>query len=481
MNMKRNILLVLAVLVLALIGCDKGSKFPNVAPETRISLTAINLTGDDRLRSEVTLHWYGEDEDGWVTGYELSFDGTTWAAVDVQDSTFKFSLSIGSDTTDIDFYVRAIDNDDDADKTPAYLKIPIKNSAPTAVFDSVLALKDTTFIATTVFMNVADLDGLDNVDSIFVKFNGGAWFALAPTINTITVLPDDPSAIGTTTGKVYQGTAATLVSGTLTGLNLEGDNTLYLRARDIAGAESPIDTSRVVFIKRKSSDLLVVDAHPGGTSPSPEEVYAQTLDLVEPNADRIDLRVNGGVNVPQLWSPTFSAFIGYYDRIFWYGDGSDLGLSLLEDASGAIQGFLNNGGKILINCSFPSSFDNASVLQEYTPLDSISTSVGSARLPTGNLVSPTAAFAADYDTLQASVFLGRATPMYVKSNAETMYNGNFTLTGGWVGPSAVCARASNGGGNTNLVMVTVELHQLYGRPTALQNFFNQVLLNEFNW
>lgn len=71
MNMKRNILLVLAVLVLALVGCDKGSKFPNVAPETRISLTAINLTGEDRLRSEVTLHWYGEDEDGWVTGYEL--------------------------------------------------------------------------------------------------------------------------------------------------------------------------------------------------------------------------------------------------------------------------------------------------------------------------------------------------------------------------------------------------------------------------
>ncbi len=481
MKMKRNLLLVVAALVLAVTSCKKGEKLPNVAPETRISLSAINLTGDDRLRSEVTLHWYGEDEDGWVTGFELSLDGSNWSPVNVQDSTFKFSLTLGSDTTDIDFYVRSIDNDGDADATPAYLRVPIRNSAPTAVFDSVLALPDTSFIATTIFMSVADLDGLDNVDSIFVKFNGGAWFALDPLVNTITVLPDDPEANGGVTAKIYQGASATLVPGTLTGLVLNGDNTLYLKARDIAGSESVIDTSKIVFVKRKSSDLLVIDAHPGGASPSPEEVYAQTLDLVEPGADRIDLRINGGINVPQLWSPTFSAFINYYPRIFWYGDGSDLGLTLLENASGAIQGYLNRGGKILINCSFPSSFDNNSVLQEYTPLDSVSTSGGSARLPTGNLVVPTAAFASTYDTLAASSFIGRATPMYVKSNAETIYDGNFTFSGGWTGPSAVGARSRNGGGNTNVVLVTVELHLLFGRPTELQNFFNQVLLNEFNW
>jgi hypothetical protein len=481
MKMMRNFLLVATALMLTLTACNKGEKLPNVAPETRISLSAINLTGDDRLRSEVTLHWYGEDEDGWVSGFELSLDGSNWSPVNVQDSTFKFSLTLGSDTTDIDFYVRSIDNEGDADATPAYLRVPIRNSAPTAVFDSVLALPDTSFIATTIFMNVTDLDGLDNVDSIFVKFNGGAWFALGPLINTITVLPDDPEANGAVNAKIYQGASATLVPGTLTGLVLNGDNTLYLKARDIAGSESMIDTSKVVYVKRKSSDLLVIDAHPGGASPSPEEVYAQTLDLVEPGADRIDMRINGGINVPRLWSPTFSAFINYYPRIFWYGDGSDLGLTLLENASGAIQGYLNRGGKILINCSFPSSFDNNSVLQEYTPLDSVSTSGGSARLPTGNLVVPTAASASVYDTLAASSFIGRATPMYVKSNAETICDGNFTFSGGWTGPSAVGARSRNGGGNTNVVLVTVELHLLFGRPTELQNFFNQVLLNEFNW
>jgi hypothetical protein len=481
MKMKRSILPVVALLLMALSACNKGEKLPNVAPDTHISLEAINLTGDDRLKSEVTLHWFGEDEDGWVTGYEISLDGTTWSPVDVQDSTFKFSLTLGSDTTDINFYVRAIDNEDAEDPTPAHLLVPIKNSPPTALFDSVQTLPDTSFIVTTLFLDIDDLDGEDNLDSIFIKFNGGAWFPLGKSVRTLTVVPDDAAASGAVNARLYDGPAATLIPGTLSGLVLEGDNVVYLKARDIAGSESVVDTSKTLFIKRKGSDLLVVDAHPGGTFPSPEEVYAQTLDLVEPNADRIDLRVNGGINVPRLWSPTFSKFINFYPRIFWYGDGSDLGLGLLEDASGAIQGYLNQGGKILINCSFPSSFDNNSVLQEYTPLDSISTSVGSARLPTGNLVVPTQAFATNYDTLEASEFVGRATPMYVKSTADTMYTGNFTITGGWVGPNAVAARSRNSQGNTDLVLVTVELHQLFGRQAALEQFFNQVLLNEFNW
>jgi hypothetical protein len=392
MKMKRHILFTLAALMGLLFSCKKGEKLPNVAPDTHISLESIQLVGEDRLRSEVTLNWFGADEDGWVTGYEISLDNSNWSPVDVQDSTFKFNLAIGTDTTDITFYVRAIDNDGDVDPTPAYLLVPIRNSAPTAVFDSVQGLPDTSFIVTTLFLSVDDLDGDENVDSIFIKANGGNWFALGKDVRTLTLVPTDPAAIGSVNATILEGAEASPLPGTLTGLILDGDNVFYVKARDVAGSESVIDTSKTVFVKRKSSDLLVIDAHPGGASPTPEEVYAQTLDLVEPNADRIDLRVANGVNVPRLWSPTFSTFVNFYPRIFWYGDGSDAGLTLLENASGAIQGYLNQGGKILINCSFPNTFDNSSVLQEYTPLDSVSTSGGSARLPTGNKVVPTSGF-----------------------------------------------------------------------------------------
>ena len=479
--MKQKLILVVAAMFLLLAACKKGELLTNAAPDTHISITKINLVGDDRLKSEVTLHWFGSDEDGWVTGYDLSMNGTDWTNVNTQDSTFSFSLPFGSDTTDIDFYVRAIDNDGDADPSPAYLKIPIKNTPPTAIFDSIQVLKDTSFIVTTVFLDVQDLDGVDNIDSIFFKMNNGNWYGLPGTTKVITLVPNDPSLTGTVTSKVLRGPAATLLAAEIDGLNLGGDNTFYLKARDLAGSESIIDTSKNVFVKRKASDLLVIDAHPGGISPSPEDVYAQTLNNVEPNYDRIDLRIANGANIPNLWSPTFSTLINFYDRLFWYGDASDGGLAILENASGAIQEYLNQGGKILVNTSFPSSFDNASVLQEYTPLDSLSTSTGSARLPTGNLVVPTAAFAGTFDTLEASVFVGRATPMYAKSTAQVIYTGNFTITGGWVGSDVVCAKLVNGAGRTNVVLVTVELQQLFGRPAALENFFNGILLNEFNW
>ena len=479
--MKQKLILVVAAMVMLLAACKKGELLPNVAPDTHISISKINLSGDDRLRSEVSLHWFGSDEDGWVTGYELSMNGTDWTFVTTQDSTFSFSLPLGSDTTDIDFYVRAIDNDNDVDQSPAYLSIPIKNTAPTAIFDSIQTPPDTSYIVNTLFLDVKDLDGVSNLDSVFFKINNGAWVALSPSVKIITIVPNDPTVQGPVSANIYRDAAAVLVPGGVDGLNLGGDNTFYLKARDLAGSESAIDTSKIVFTKRKTSDLLIIDAHPGGTNPTPEAVYAQTLDLVEPNADRIDLRISNGVNLPRLWSPTFSTFINFYDRIFWYGDASDGGIALLENASGALQGYLNAGGKILISNSFPSSFDNQSVLQEYTPLDSVSTSVGSARLPTGNLVMPTGPYASLFDTLEASVFVGRATPMYAKSTSEEMFTGDFTIVNGWVGPTTACAKLVNGAGNTNVVLITIELHQLFGRPAALEKFFNGVLLNEFNW
>jgi hypothetical protein len=467
---------------LALTACDKGELLDNKAPETTISISEINLTGDDRLRSEVRLRWSGEDVDGWVTNYELSLDGSNWDAVTVQDSTFNFELSPGSDTTDINFYVRAIDNDGLADPTPAYLKVPIRNSAPTAIFDSIQTPPDTGYLAVTLVLDVADLDGEDNLDSIYLKANNGSWIALPKDVSIVTLMPTDPSATGPVTADVYKGGDAQLVNAQLDDYRPGADNIFYLRARDIADSDSPVDTSKVVFITRKTSDLLVIDAHPGGTSPTPEQVIFPALASSFATVDVMDLRSNGGANEPRFWTPTFKFTLSAYDKVFWYADGSDIAIDLLENAAGAIQDYLlNQSGKILINTSFPNTYTNESVIQEFTPVDSISTSVGTPRLPTGSLCVPDAANGTAYDSLEASVFVGRATPFYVKSNAEVLYSANLTITGGWVGPNTVAARLTNGAGNTNVVFLSVQLQQLNGRPAALEGFLNEVLVNEFNW
>ncbi|MEL7400119.1 MAG: hypothetical protein AAFN68_06040 [Pseudomonadota bacterium] len=168
-----------------------------------------------------------------------------------------------------------------------------------------------------------------------------------------------------------------------------------------------------------------------------------------------------------------------YDKVFWYGSTAEV--SILENAAAAVQNYLTGGGKVLISTSFPTDFDNSSsAITEFTPIDSAFVGLG-PRLPLDSLLMPTAAFAADYDTLEASIFVGRATPIYVKSIAETIYNGQIFAPASYNGPTAMGALTRNGSGNINMVIVSVELQQVYARPQELENFFNQVLLNEFNW
>jgi len=411
----------------------------------------------------------------------LSLDGTVWNRVEVQDSTFSFSLSLGSDTTDIDFFVRAIDNDGGIDPTPAYLRVPIRNSSPVAKFDSVQAPPDTAFLSLTLFLNVVDQDGADNLDSIYLKANNGPWYPLPPYTSVVTLIAEDPSSSLPTTAKVFLGTNAVLQNLRLDGYHPGSDNVFFLKAKDIAGSESAIDTSSLVYVTRKSSDLLVIDANIGGSVPSPEQVLYPTLNSVAGNFDVIDLRSNGGANQPRFWTPTFELTLKAYDKVFWYGDASDDALTLLENAAGAIQSYLFADGKILFNTSFPSSYDNTSSVQEFLPLDSISTSLGSVRLPIDSLLSPVAGFATLYDTLETSIFVGRATPFYAKPSSEVMYEADLFTGGGWIGPNVVAARSTNLAGNTNVVLLSVQLHQINGRPAALEGFLQAVLTNEFNW
>lgn len=478
--MKRAILFLLVAF--ALFSCRKGEKIGNLTPDTRISVSSINLTGEDRLRSEVQLNWLGYDEDGYILGYELSMDGTTWEFTEVTDSLFQFSLEAGQDTTDIEFYVRSIDDQNDVDPSPAYLRIPIRNSAPTAVFDTVNVIPDTSFIVTTFFIDVNDQDGQENLDSIFLKVNNGAWYSLPPSVRTVTLVPADPTNVGPVGSIVYTGAEASQLNAQIQGLNIEQDNILYLRASDIAGSESEVDTSEVFYVKQQTSDLLVVDAHAGGSATPPESILFPSLNRAYPAGfDRIDLRVNGGVNRPILWSPTFSFFLSFYDKVYWYADESLDGFSVLENAAGSVQSYLNEGGKMFINTGFPTGYQNTSVIHEFTPVDSISTSGGLARIPTNRAISPAGPDSSNYDTLRCSVFMGRSAPIYHKSTSEPMFRADILATGGWVGPDVVCARSINANGNANVVFMSVELHKLNNDSTAVETLYDQVFNNEFNW
>ena len=248
----RTCFLLLLALGLVLSSCEEGNPLENQPPETQIFLDAINLSGQSRLNSVVKLHWTGEDIDGFVTGYELSFDNMDWSLVNNTDSTFRFPINPGSDSTDVDFWVRAIDNDNNTDPSPAFLRIPIKNAPPVAKIDSVKLIPDTVYSVFSTLWSITDLDGDETLDSVFIKINeDGSWLGLPRTASFITVVPENPDQSGRQKANLFIGSNPQAEREMLDGLVVGGENRLFLQARDIAGTLSLVDTSKSFFIKKQ--------------------------------------------------------------------------------------------------------------------------------------------------------------------------------------------------------------------------------------
>lgn len=118
MNKKFLSALIIFFSVIVFFSCKtglKGNLKDNLAPETHTIIDTIIRIGADRMNAQVQLQWWGDDADGFIKGYEFTFDSlitasTVWSFTTKQDSTFILSIPAGKDTVDFTFYVRAIDN-----------------------------------------------------------------------------------------------------------------------------------------------------------------------------------------------------------------------------------------------------------------------------------------------------------------------------------------------------------------------------------
>ena len=226
----RHYLVCLFILAVGFSSCKKGEKHDNIAPETQLVFESINLSGDDRLNSKVELSWFGTDKDGYIKGFEISLDNTNWGFVTSQDSTFVFELSVGSDTTDIDFYIRSVDNFDVVDPTPAYLKIPLKNTPPSVKFIETSLPEDSIHLVATFSWLATDNDGNETVTNAFLKVNNGTWYQIPTNASLISVISNTVETNGITDAKVhYNGKYSTDL---IDDFNNNGINTFYLKVKN---------------------------------------------------------------------------------------------------------------------------------------------------------------------------------------------------------------------------------------------------------
>ena len=79
--------------------------------------------------SRQELHWWGEDTDGDVVGYQFKWSSdSTWTFTNLESGVFY--VPIRSDLEVFSFEVKAVDNDGNEEQTPSTHTFPIKNSSP---------------------------------------------------------------------------------------------------------------------------------------------------------------------------------------------------------------------------------------------------------------------------------------------------------------------------------------------------------------
>jgi len=123
-----GLVLGLAVVGISLHGCRDElttEEDRNEAPDTYLTgAPAESLT----TFYQVHFHWYGNDVDGWIVGYEYAIsdslpadeDTLTYRFTTRTDSVFTFKVGASQQVLGHRFYIRAIDNDGEVDPVPAW-------------------------------------------------------------------------------------------------------------------------------------------------------------------------------------------------------------------------------------------------------------------------------------------------------------------------------------------------------------------------
>ncbi len=358
-------------------GCDTGfmgTPLPNQPPETYLSVRDSSLVDKlpERLVSTVYVAWTGDDPDGYVVAYELRYyalglSPPGWIRTTRNDTLIVLPIEAGSQTADVVFEVRAIDNEALADPTPARTVFPIRNSPPEIRLVGFELPPDTTFPVFSFSWQVSDPDGAINLARIEVSFNDSSQFvALPPEVDFVTFVGnvdrDDPLQLETS-ARVYTGRAFRSTTIEVPGLRLDAENTLYVRAVDQAEARSRLVHYTWHVKKPKSRVLLVNDYRKatGGVVMAyhrailrdylPAGMPIDEWDLSQPYVTGSAGNTPRSDALPPVADPTLRQTLALWDYIYWVSTATVNSIvgNNLPYAAGVMDLFFEQGGRILVH------------------------------------------------------------------------------------------------------------------------------------
>lgn len=319
----------------------------NMPPDTHLSIYPDSTIAPGSTLKRI--NWWGDDPDGLVKGFRISFDSVNWGYTTKNDSTFL--LSINGDDSTFRFFVAAVDDKDLIDPSPATNLYPVVNTPPSVTFDQGTDLPDTTFPVASFKWTGSDPDGNETIRYYQYSLNDTLNFKrVSGTTNLLTLTLDS-------------------------GLVVNSNNIFYLRAEDNAGAVSPIirmpDTSASWYVRPTTSKILMVRDLLENDLAFANPYFENAFDTI--HYDIFDIKSNNGSLIPKIINPMFIKTLELYDIVFWTGgNGSVASAANFDLARQSLPFYTQSGGKVF----FASGFQGVSTQIEpgyinFAPIDSV--------------------------------------------------------------------------------------------------------------
>ena len=326
----------------------------NQPPRTFLAVDEINLPEGERLSSQVRIRWWGDDPDGYVDGYEFcqgDFAGCEWTNAGMTtDTILVLPIPQGNDYADVEFTVRAYDNEGLRDPVGASTTFPIKNSPPDLALITADLPSDTTYGIMSFGWEASDPDGEENLNYIEFTVNdtSNTWIQVDPDISYLTLDISDDS-MNEAEARIYVGRALSTTELVINGLKINARNTLYIRSVDQALAKSPVQEVEW-HVKRQNSNILVVNDN---TLMNSESILNEHLGYLRQlgfdNIDYLDLSNTHHPERTHLNTTQNETLIRQFqrwDHVYWV---SDSFTRRIQFASRFLTGFFDNGGTMFVS------------------------------------------------------------------------------------------------------------------------------------
>ena len=310
----------------------------NIPPETGLVFRSASQDSLSPTFYSVDMKWWGSDQDGEVIGFEYKWTPVTDHEVFDFDTSWVFSaftnvlfnVPVPDSSASYTFSVRAIDNEEMRDPTPAEEFYPFVNQNPTGQIRFRELLPDSTWPVIAFGWDAFDPDGDTTIASheVWVKGQPDRVTHLPAEADTILLKPAS--------------------------LDTFGDVTIYFQTVDQGFARGPLDSFNVHLFEIKG-DIVLLDDYDGPSIGlvNSDGFYMDALDerVGEEGYTYVDLAA-----LPFDTDVRFEAFLEAFETVIWYSgnkqraiesDQADFSQMALADS--VLDVYLQNGGSLFLS------------------------------------------------------------------------------------------------------------------------------------